>query len=407
MLLLKNIKELLTLQSVAQKNGRFIQEKDLSILQNQTVVCDSKIRYIGPLDKLPKKYFNKIKKEISLKSHCVLPGLVECHTHLVFAGSRANEFEKRMKGISYQQISAEGGGIISTVKASREISKDQLLKISQKRVQNFVKQGVTCLEIKSGYGLNLDSEIKILEVIKQLTNVYIAPTFLGAHALPPEFKTHKEYLNYLLESVLPVVKKKKLAERVDIFVEKGFFESEAAEQYLQRVQQLGFAITIHADQLSLSGGSDLAVRFKALSADHLIQIQKNEIQKLAGSSVVCGLLPMADLYMKCAYPPARLLLDAGAQVALATDFNPGTSPSQDIALVGLLARLQMGMQLHEVISAYTFNAAAALGMSEKKGSLELNKDADFSCYEGDWQQLFYSAGSMEAFKTISAGKITN
>lgn len=407
MLLLKNIKELVTLQGAALKDGRKITEADLSVLKGQSLVADSKVRYIGPLKSLPKSLFKKIKKEISLKHHCVLPGLVECHTHSVFAGSRAAEFEKRIRGVSYQQIAAEGGGILSTVHKTREVSKKDLQQISQERIDAFVAQGVSTIEVKSGYGLDMKSEIKMLEVIQKLKGPQVISTFLGAHALPKEHKTMTSYLDHLKKEVLPLIRKKKLAQRIDIFVEKGFFEKEAALDYLKHAQAMGFALTLHADQLTLSGGTDLALALKAQSADHVIQIQSQQINKLSHSQVVSVLLPMADLYMKCAYPPARLLLDAGAKVALATDFNPGTSPSQDLALVGLLARLEMKMQLPEVITAYTYNAASALGLQKEKGFIEVNNDADFSCYENDWDQLFYSAGAMKAFKTISGGKIIN
>lgn len=407
MLLLKNIKELVTLQGAALKDGRKVTEADLSVLKGQSLVADSKVRYIGPLKTLPKSLFKKIKKEISLKHHCALPGLVECHTHSVFAGSRAAEFEKRIRGVSYQQIAAEGGGILSTVHKTREVSKKDLQQMSQERIDAFVAQGVSTIEVKSGYGLDMKSEIKMLEVIQKLKGPQVISTFLGAHALPKEHKTMTSYLDHLKKEVLPLIRKKNLAQRIDIFVEKGFFEKEAALDYLKHAQAMGFALTLHADQLTLSGGTDLALDLQAQSADHVIQIQSQQINKLSHSQVVSVLLPMADLYMKCAYPPARLLLDAGAKVALATDFNPGTSPSQDLALVGLLARLEMKMQLPEVITAYTYNAASALGLQRQKGFIEVNNDADFSCYENDWDQLFYSAGAMKAFKTISGGKIIN
>lgn len=405
MLLLKNIKDVLTLQGVKKKDGRRILKEDLSILHKTSIVCDSKIRYIGPLHQLPSHYFKKIQNEINLNNHCVLPGLIESHTHTIFAGSRASDFEKRMQGVSYQQIAAEGGGILSTVRATREASKKELLKLGQARVNQFVKQGVSFLEIKSGYGLDLDTELKMLRVAVELKGPQIVTTFLGAHAKPPEFKTTKDFLNYIEKTVLPVIKRKKLSSRVDIFIESGFFEKLESKSFLIAAKKMGFSIVIHADQLSLSGGSELALELNAASADHVIQLSPKLIKKLAQSSVVCTLLPIADLYMKCNYPPARKLIDAGAKVALATDFNPGTSPSQDLALVGVLARLEMKMSLPEVIAAYTYNAASALNSQDSKGILDVNFDADFSCYENEWDQIFYSSGGMDAFKTISRGKV--
>ena len=405
-ILYTDISELLTLAQAQAKKGRRIQEEDLDFHQKMAILVDQgKIAWIGPQKKIPRAWASAKIKEKSLKGSTVLPGFIECHTHTVFAGSRSAEFELRNRGVSYQEISAKGGGILSTVKATREISAADLLKKTQARVQEFLRQGVTTLEIKSGYGLSLKDELKCLKVIQEISKIKTVSTFLGAHAKPPEFNSYEEYLIFLGDEVLPVIRKKKLAERVDIFIEKGFFPLEASRIYLQKAQALGFAVTIHADQLSLSGGTQAAVDLRALSADHVIQIQLPEIKKIAMSETTAVLLPAADLYMKCAYPPARALIDAGARVALATDFNPGTSPTQDINLVGLLARLEMKMTLPEVINAYTLGAAYALGKQKQRGSLEVGKDADFLCIDGAWTDLFYSAGSTLVRQVILDGKL--
>jgi imidazolonepropionase len=391
--LFTNISELLTLSGVAKKDGRKIQESDMDIISNAVLVtADDKIIWCGPKKMLPKEY-SKIKNEVDMQGRTVLPGFVECHTHAIFAGNRAAEFELRNQGVSYQEIAKSGGGILSTMSSTRKISVADLKVISQKRVDNFLMQGVTTLEIKSGYGLNLKDEIKSLQVAKKMTGPRIVTTFLGAHALPPEFKTATQYLDYLCTEILPIIKKKKLSNRVDVFIEDGFFSKELTREYLQNARALGFYITLHADQLSLSGGADLAVDFKAQSADHLIRIKDEQIQLLAKSDVTCVLLPAADLYLKSEFPPARKLIEAGARVALATDFNPGSSPTQDLSLVGLLARLEMKMTLPEVISAYTFGSAAALGMQSKVGFLAPNMYADFISIDAKWDELFYSAGS--------------
>ncbi len=394
-ILVTNISEILTLAPANKKEGRHIAEKDLGIAANQAMYAvNGRIEWLGPHKKIPKVLAkNKKIKEVSMKGQTVLPGFVECHTHLVFAGHRAEEFELRNQGMSYQEISKRGGGILSTMKKTREISERALLAKSQSRVDEFVSQGVTTLEIKSGYSLDLKNEIKMLKVISKLQGPRVIATFLGAHAKPPEFKTHTEYLRYLQDVVLPQIKKRKLASRVDIFVEKGFFEAEQSRQYLKAAKDLGFEVVVHADQLTLSGGADLCTDLGALSGDHLLQIGDREINKLARSNVTCVLLPAADLYMKCAYPPARKLIEAGARVALATDFNPGTCPTQDLPLVGLLARLEMRMTLPEVIAAYTVGASYALNMSQEIGSLEVGKNADFMCTNSSWQEAFYSAGS--------------
>ncbi|MCK6597067.1 MAG: imidazolonepropionase [Bdellovibrionaceae bacterium] len=392
MILLKDAKEILSLQGAALKKGRGIKNEDLSVLKNHSLIVDKeKICWIGELKKLPSDFKKKIKKEISLKNKVLMPTLIECHTHTVFAGSRSAEFEMRLQGASYQEISANGGGILSTQKAIDLISKAQLLNLTQKRVNQFVKQGVSVVEIKSGYGLDLKNEIKSLEILKQIENALVIPTFLGAHAVPKSFSSEQEYLNFLKLKVLPEVKKKKLSQRVDIFIEKGFFSKDVAREYLKHCQSLGFEITIHADQISLSGGSELACELGALSADHVIQLSEKEIKKISQSEVTPVLLPLADLYMRCAYPPARKLIDSGARVALASDFNPGTCPSQDVMMVGLLARLEMKMTLTEVIVAYTLGASYALNLQDQLGSIEVGKKALIAILEGDASDLFYSS----------------
>ncbi len=406
--LLKNISSLLTLSGAAQKGGRHVQREDLGVLPKAALYFENgQIRWFGSDRKIPKELAKKKGlREWNLGGASVLPGFVECHTHLIFAGDRSDEFELRNQGLSYQEISARGGGILSTVKKTRTASLSHLTSIAQRRADRFIAQGVTTLEVKSGYSLNLKDEVKMLKAIKRLKGIRTVSTFLGAHALPPEFDSHEAYLQFLSEEVLPVVYQKKLAQRVDIFIEKGFFPLKASEGYLAKAKKMGFDVVIHADQLTLSGGSRAAVRNEALSADHLIQIGPREIKELAKSEVTCVLLPAADLYTKLQYPPARQMIDAGARVALATDFNPGTSPTQDLSLVGLLARLEMKMSLPEVISAYTVGAAHALKLDSKIGSIGLGKSADILCIEGDWQSLFYSAGEVRNSLVFSCGEQT-
>jgi imidazolonepropionase len=403
--LLKNISTLLTLGPAALKEGRRITESDLGILRGQSILIQKdKIAWIGEAKKLPRSLAQKKSlKEIDMKGMTVLPGFVECHTHSIFAGDRFSEFELRNQGRSYQEIAAQGGGILSTMRNTRAATLKALISTGQKRADHFLKQGVTTLEVKSGYALNLDDELKCLRAIQKIQKLRVVPTFLGAHALPPEFKTYESYLDFLADKVLPEVKKKKLARRVDIFIEQGFFPQQASEKYLRRAKTLGFDITIHADQLTLSGGSDVAIKLGALSADHLLQITSREIKSLAESQVTCVMLPTADLYTRTKYPPAKELIEAGARLALATDFNPGTSPTQDLTLVGLLARLEMKMTLPQVIAAYTVGAAYALNLQNEVGSLEVGKSADLLCLEQDWQSLFYSVGEQIPKVVFSAG----
>ncbi len=356
------------------------------------LVCDGIIHWIGKKNKVPKDY--KITKEFNLDKKLVFPSFIECHTHTVFAGDRSDEFELRNTGVSYLEIAKRGGGILSTVQKTRKISKPNLKKISQTRVDEFLRQGVSTLEIKSGYGLDLKTEIKMLEVAKSMQGPEIITTFLGAHALPKEFDSYAAYLNYISDTVLPILKKKKLTNRVDIFIEKNFFESADAKIFLQKAKDLNFDLTIHANQLSESGGAELAIELEAKSADHVIHLNRQTLQKFSKSKTVAVLLPTADLYMKCAYPQARKLIDAGATVALASDFNPGSCPSQDLMLVGLLARLEMKMTLPEIFLAYTKNAAIALGIENQQGDFSVGKYANFICTNANMTDFFYSAGKV-------------
>ncbi len=400
----KNIAELVTLESARQKKGRRIQEKDLSIIKNAAIVVEhGKILWCGEKKKLPRAYTVKT-KEVDLKGRNVMPGFVECHTHSIYAGTRSQEFELRNRGVSYQEIAARGGGILSTMRNTRQATKASLKKDLEVRIGQFVQQGVTTLEVKTGYGLDLKSEIKCLEVLNSDFIIDVIPTFLGAHAIPPEYKSGGEYLKYLAGVALPLVRKKNLSRRADIFIERGFFNFDEALDYLQVAKDLGFDLTVHADQLSLCGGADAALAMGARSADHLLQLAPDNIQSLAASEVTCVLLPTADLYMKSAYPKARALIEAGARVALATDYNPGSSPTQDLGLVGLLARLEMKMTLPEVISAYTVGAAAALGLQESCGAVVAGLDANFFTTDLQWDQLFYSVGQPVTQEVFVSGK---
>lgn len=406
MKLFRNISQAITMKGASEKEGRKVVLEDLSIIPKAVMLEDKgKILWIGSEKSIPKSLIkNKSVKEINLDRKTILPGFVECHTHLIFAGNRADEFELKNNGASYQEIAAKGGGILSTMKATRAASEKDLLASSKIKVNEFIRQGVTTLEIKTGYALNLKDEMKCLKVANLLGPITIVPTFLGAHALPPEFKSYDEYLDFLTAKLLPEIKKKKLSGRVDIFIENGFFSQESAKKFLSHATKMGFQTTVHADQITLSGGTQVALDVKSLSADHVIQLDDQKITQVSKSNLTAVLLPAADLYMKCAYPKARRLIDSGARVALATDFNPGTSPTQDLSLVGLLARLEMKMTLPEVIGAYTIGAAHALALEDSKGSLEVGKDCDFAVIDGEISDLFYSAGKTPVVQVFSSGR---
>jgi len=389
-----HINNLLTLKPAAQKGARgIINENDLGIIEDAALVVKAgKISWVGKSRDLPKAFQKKGLKRIDLKGRTVVPAFVECHTHSVFAGNRAHEFELRQQGMSYLEIALKGGGILSTVRATREVTKKELQKNLVMWAQMYLSQGVTTLEIKSGYGLSDESEIKMLEVIKGLKWIRTVATYLGPHAVPAEFSSSTKYIDHIIKHTLPLIKKKKLAERADIFIENGYFSLEDGERYLSAAKKLGFDLTIHADQMSHTGAAALGCKLGAKSVDHLVELSDADIKTLGLAATTCVLLPIADYYLKIRYPRGLDLAAANARIALATDFNPGSSPSADLMFAGLLARMQMGLSLSQVIVAYTLGAAYALGLETQVGSIEVSKDADFLVLSGAWQELFYQVG---------------
>lgn len=401
-----DISELLTLSGVARKDGRRVEEADLGIIQDAVMaVKDGSVAWVGNRQDFaaggaPSEF--RSASSVSLGGQSVLPGFVECHTHSVFAGNRGEEFEWRLRGQSYQEISQKGGGILYTVRATREASEDQLRNLLQERMIRFLDQGVTTVEIKSGYGLDLPTEVKCLRVAKQMKGPQIVTTYLGPHSRSPDFKSLDSYLDYLIDEVMPTVKREGLADRADIYIEKGFYTVEQGKRYFEAARRLGFSLTAHVEQLSEFGGADLALEYGANSVDHVVFINSETQKRLAQSKSVAVLLPTADFYLNMEYPPARSLLDQGGCCALSTDFNPGTSPSQDIGFVGLLARVRMKMTLPEVISGFTYSAAKALGI-ENKGTLTLGSRADFSVLNRSWRELFYSVGDSAVDRVFVSG----
>lgn len=392
-ILFRGIAKLSTFRGFAEKEGRRALAGDTEfIARGAFLVREGRIVWVGPEAKLPKSTEVRGAREVNLKANAVMPAFVESHTHLMFAGHRAAEFERRNQGESYQAIAVSGGGILSTVRATREATEKTLQTLAQVRVDRFIQQGATTVEVKSGYSLDVDGECKMLKAAGKLKRARIVRTFLGAHAVPKESKDAEDYVDILIREAFPRVQREKLATRADIFIENGYFSAELARRYFQAACRHGLATVAHAEQLTHSGGTSLAIEMGSQSADHLIRITPEDIRRLAASEVTCGLLPSADLYMKCPYPPARALIDSGARVALATDFNPGTSPSQDLALVGLLARLEMKMSLPEILSAYTVGGAYALGLGRELGALIPGRFADFIVLESDLDELFFEVG---------------
>lgn len=392
----------MTLKNVVAKKARGpLKDADLSVEKMQAmVVQDGKVVWTGKKNKLPKNLFSAKEKKINGN---VFPGFIECHTHSAFLGDRKNEFELRNTGVSYQEIAALGGGIYSTVRATSAGSVKQISSALEDKMQKFLEQGVTTVEVKSGYGLETASEMKLLQAMqKTKSGVTIVPTFLGAHAIP-KGQSSTSYLEILKKDLI-VIAKKKLARRVDIFIEKGYFGIDESRDYLSYAISLGFDVCIHADQLSRTGATLLAQELGAKSADHSICVSDNDIQKLKSSDTTCVLLPSADFYIHCPFPPARKMIDAGVRVALSTDFNPGTSPSQSVQLVGILARLKMNMTLPEVFAAWTLGAAYALGIEKNQGALLPGYSANFFVSQESWKDFFYDLVSPKILNVWNKGE---
>jgi imidazolonepropionase len=394
-----DISQLYSLSAFASKAGRRPVEDDLKPIQKAAMVVSTsgEILWLGAqrgLLKVLKNEFSGFKKrEISLRGLKVYPGFVEPHTHLVFAGERSEEFEWRLTGVDYATISKRGGGIFSTVKAVRKSSPAVLTRIARERMKRFTGQGVTTLEIKTGYGLSPAQEIKLLKVIESLKGPRVVSCYLGGHALPPEYSGREiDYIQDVAVPTLRRVHKNFNCRRADIFIEKGFFSLKGAEVFMTEAKRLGFDIAVHAEQLTRQGSTELLLKYGAKSLDHGVHLSETDIKRLASSEVTMVALPAADFYLKCPYPPARELLDQGGRVALGTDYNPGTSPTTDLAFVGLLARTEMKMTIPEVWCAYTVSAAYALGLNEVCGSLEIGKAADFLVSEACPSEFFYEVG---------------
>jgi imidazolonepropionase len=379
LLLYTDIAQCVTMEGVAKKNGRHPTVEDLGIIEDAAVVVDAEkntIAWLGARDDLPSEY-EDILHTASGDFGVWLPELVECHTHLVYAGDRHQDYGLRCQGKTYQEVAESGGGILSTIIHTRETSEGELLELGMAEVDRFQKYGIGTLEIKSGYGLSLESELKILRVIRILsteTSVTIIPTFMPAHATPPEFKDDTEgYVDVICKEWIPAVAEEKLAVFFDAFVEKGYFTVEQTRRMCEVAKEHGMKIKLHADQFTELGGTDLAIELGAQSVDHLDHISDAAVKKLAASDTVAVLLPGASLFTGTSYPPARKLIDAGARVAISTDYNPGTCPSRNLPLMTTIACSQMKMTIAEALTAITYNAAAALGLEKELGALQVGK----------------------------------
>ena len=372
-------------------------------------VEDGKIAWLGPMRDLPAGA--SANEQHDGASRWITPGLVDCHTHVVYAGNRSDEFEARLNGATYTEIAQSGGGILSTVRATRAASEDELYRASLPRVKALLAEGVTTLEIKSGYGLELEAEAKMLRVARRLGRelaLMVRTTFLGAHALPPEYAARADdYVDEICERMLPALAAQGLVDAVDAFCESIGFSTAQTERVFQTAQRLGLRVKLHAEQLSDQGGAQLVARYGGLSADHLEYVSADGIAAMARQRIVAVLLPGAFYFLReTMSPPVAALREAGVRLAIATDCNPGTSP-----LTSLLTSMNMACTLfrltpHEALAGTTINAAHALGLQASVGSLEVGKNADFALWEIERPaDLAYSIGFNPCRCVVQSGRL--
>ena len=354
---------------------------------------------------------SNIKQTIDASGQFILPCWCDSHTHLVFAASREEEFVDKLKGMSYAEIAAKGGGILNSAKRLNEMDIDELYNLSLTRLQEVMKLGTGAIEIKSGYGLSVEGELKMLRVIKRLKEsspIPIKSTFLGAHTYPLQFKEdHQGYIDLIINEMLPVIAEEKLADYIDVFCETGFFSSEETETICKAGMQYGLQPKIHANQLNLSGGVEAGVKLGAISVDHLETMNDAAINTLAGSKTIGTLLPTAAFFLRMPFQPARQLIDAGCAIALASDYNPGSSPSGNMNLVIAMSCIGMKMLPEEAINAATINGAHAMELQNEVGSISIGKKANliFTKPIPSLAYLSYSFGSNLIDKVMINGEI--
>ncbi len=405
MKLIGPFKQIITLNNLSMRGKLY--DDQLEIIENGGIVVhENKIQKVGNFENLKSEIFEI--EEIS-GTKVVLPAFIDSHTHICFGGNRANDFAMRNAGKTYLEIAEAGGGIWSSVQHTRNASEEQLLESLLERINSLVSLGITTIEVKSGYGLNKEEELKMLRTIKkaqQKTEATLVPTCLSAHLKPKDFEgDNQDYLNYILIEILPIVKEENLAKRVDIFIEKSAFQPEESKEFLLAAKKLGFEITVHADQFT-AGSSRIAVEVGAISADHLEATVNEDIAFLANSETVATALPGASLGLGEPFTPARKFLDKGAILAIASDWNPGSAPMGNlIAQASILATFQK-LTTAEVLAGITFRAAKALNL-EDRGIIAEGKKADFVVFETDnFQNILYQQGSLKASEVyINGNKI--
>ena len=408
--LITGCSELLTLRGPVPRRGRGLGELGI-VKDGALLVRDDRITAVGPRSKLERLKQSRRAEKLDLGGRVVLPGFVDSHTHLIFPTSRADEYEQRISGKTYQEIARSGGGICATVRAVRRASQTTLSRRAGAHLREFAEHGTTTLEAKSGYGLNWRNELKILCALQQLHQdqpLDIVPTFLGAHIVPPEFRKRPDaFVELLVRAWIPTVATAGLAAFCDVFCDRGAFTVAQARRILLGARRCGLVPRIHAEQFARTGAARLAIAVEAASADHLDRIGRSDIRALALSNVVCTLLPGCSFHLGASsHAPARELIDAGAIVALATDFNPGTSPTLSMPMILAVACAQLRMTPAEAVAAATINPAYSLRQHGRVGSLEVGKYADLAAFDvADYREIPYYFGVNLCSMTMKRGVV--
>ena len=408
-LILKNIGKLVTMQGSSSFRVKEEMNK-INIIENAYIaVKNGKILAIGVGDEFG-NLCGEDTKIHDAEGLLVTPGLIDSHTHLIHGGSRENEFSMKLNGVPYIEILNNGGGILSTVKATKEASEEELYKKAKKSLDRMLEFGVTTVEEKSGYGLELNTEIKQLEVARVLDKnhpVDLVHTFLGAHAVPEEYKeNHKAYIDILVDVMMPKIKDMGLAEFCDVFCEEGVFTIEESEYILQKAKEIGYKLKIHADEIESLGGAELAAKLGCVSADHLMAASDEGIKMMAENNVVANILPATSFNLNKNYADCRKMIDMGAIVSLSSDYNPGSCPSENLQLVMQLGCLHLKMTPNEVLTAVTINAAYAIDRADKIGSIEVGKNADFVVFDAfNVEYLMYHFGINHTKKVYKNGNL--
>ena len=381
---IQNIGQLVTMAPIVEKKGAIVKEADLGVLRNSwLVLTDGKVREYGTGD-VPSHYLHK--KEVQTydaQEQLVLPGFVDSHTHPLFAGKRHHEFAQRLDGATYAEIASAGGGIQATVRATKQASDKELLHLVESRLAEFLRHGVTTVEVKSGYALELNEELRHLEILKLLQEKVpqtVRRTCLALHAIPVD-KTEEEFIQEMTEHLLPELVSRSLADYVDVFVEEGYFSGSRVIPFLKASVDAGLGIRLHVDEFTDSGGGALAASFNASSADHLQYCSEQSIAALAKAGTVATLLPGTSLYTGIPYANARKFLDQGCYVSLASDFNPGSCVIDNLPFIASLGALHCGLSAPQALTAITWHAAKSLDLDKSKGALAIGFDADLVFYE--------------------------